>query len=546
MKKILIVITTIILSTHVFAKKEDSKQLQKASGEAEINASIVDKKNRIKDIDDKIAKNIWLKHYNDFQLYKKLIEEQDSLKNKLYHLRKTDNEEEAALTQKKLEAIKKQITIYGESKGSVFGDLTKVDEVVSPKNIDNPLLIFSAVSAIRGLDDKKNVYENRLEEIDKLIEQLKTKKALLQSIDANITKVKNSETSQEKEARINELELLNKQIVEIKNERDDFDTTVSIFVQKSSEVSQRLKFEIKEQLLKLLNIAIIIIGLFILSIFIKFVTKKYLKEDHEKSYIANKFIGITTYLLITLTLLLSYIENVSYLVTILGFASAGIAIAMKDWFMSILGWFTIISSGMIRVGDRIRVNSSDSGDVLADVLDISPLKITVYEDVTMLSYDRHKRAGRVVFIPNNLIFSKMIFNYSHQGLQTVWDSITFALTYDSDIDKAMTIIRDIVQKHTKGYTRHTEKETRKLRATLSIRNYAFEPRVLTFIEPYGIAISTWFLTDSYRALSMKSVISKDIFDSIRHEPDIRLAYPTSMITFDDVEQKAKRERLNNE
>jgi small-conductance mechanosensitive channel len=219
---------------------------------------------------------------------------------------------------------------------------------------------------------------------------------------------------------------------------------------------------------------------------------------------------------------------------------------MKDWFMSLLGWLAIVSSGMIKVGDRIRVNSSDSGDVLGDILDISPLKITIYEDVTMLSYDKHKRAGRVVFIPNNLIFSKLIFNYSHNGLKTVWDSITFALTYDSDLDKAMGIIREVVHKHTKGFTKHKEKQTQKLRADYNIRGYSFEPRILTFIESYGISVSTWYQTDSYRALSMKSVISKDIFDNLKNEPDIKFAYPTSSIMLSDSERRIESERVIGE
>ena len=37
-----------------------------------------------------------------------------------------------------------------------------------------------------------------------------------------------------------------------------------------------------------------------------------------------------------LILLFAYMENVSYLVAIVGFASAGLAIAMKDLFMSVL------------------------------------------------------------------------------------------------------------------------------------------------------------------------------------------------------------------
>ena len=542
MKSIKILLILCLLSSLAVAKKESTQKI-----EADLNTSVINKTSQLHEIDSKLAKNIWLKRYNDYQSHNKILEEQDNLKSKLSQLKKSDgNEDEILDAQKKLEALKKQLAIYGDTKASLFGELTKVDEISSPKRIDNPLLIFSAVSSIRGFDDKKAQYESRLEEIDSLLEMLKTKKTLLLDIDNNISKIKNGETVDEKNARAEEIQKLLKELTTIKNERDDFETTISIYSQKSSEITQRLKFETKEQLLKLLNIAVVVIALFTISFLIKLGAKKYLQDNHEKSYITKKIIGVITYILVSLTLLLSYIENVSYLVTILGFASAGIAIAMKDWFMSILGWLAIVSTGMIKVGDRIRVNSSDSGDILGDIMDISPLKITLYEDVTMLSYDKHKRSGRIVFIPNNLIFSKLILNYTHNGLLTVWDSITFTITYESDLDRAMEVVKAVVEKQTKTYTRHTDKHMHKLRTNYNIRNYSWEPKIMTFIEPYGISICVWFLTDSYKALSVKSLISKDIFDNIKKEASIQIAYPTSTISFANTARKAEIERLKGE
>ena len=305
MKLIHIFFTIILILGVANAKKDEEKQLQRLTQEIEINKSIVEKKSKLADIDEKLSKNIWLKRYNDYQSHKKLLEEQDSIKSKLFQLKKSESaESEIVENQKKLEAVKKQIAIYGDSKASLFGELTKVDEIVSPKRIDNPLLVISAISTIRGLADKKSQLESRLEEIDKLIEMLKTKKSLLQDIDTNITKVKGAESAEDTAARNGDMASIIKELILIKNERDDFETTITIFAQKSSEITQRLKFETKEQLLKLLNIAIIVLGLFVLSFLIKLTVKRYLKDNHEKSYVTNKFIAITTYVLITLTLLL--------------------------------------------------------------------------------------------------------------------------------------------------------------------------------------------------------------------------------------------------
>jgi len=224
----------------------------------------------------------------------------------------------------------------------------------------------------------------------------------------------------------------------------------------------------------------------------------------------------------------SYIENVSYLVTILGFASAGIAIALKDWFMSIFGWMVIVTSGSIHVGDRIKVQRNGI-EAVGDVLDISLFKITIREDITYTTYLSNRRAGRIFFIPNNYIFSEMIANYTHAGLRTVWDGIDITITFDSNYKKAQQISREILTHYAKGYTDITRKQLSKMRSKYSLRATAVEPRVFTFVEPYGIVVSSWYLTNSYAALALRSTISPEILDAFMKEDDITVAFPTQTI-----------------
>lgn len=102
---------------------------------------------------------------------------------------------------------------------------------------------------------------------------------------------------------------------------------------------------------------------------LKFIAKKYIK-DSERYYTATKIINFININIIFLILLFAYIENITYLVTILGFASAGLAIAMKDMFMSMLGWCVIIFGGSFRVGDRVKVFQNDT-TYIGDIIDIS-------------------------------------------------------------------------------------------------------------------------------------------------------------------------------
>ena len=166
---------------------------------------------------------------------------------------------------------------------------------------------------------------------------------------------------------------------------------------------------------------------------------------------------------------------------------------------------------------------------VGDVLDISILRITILEDITLTSYRINRRAGRIIFVPNNYIFTQMIANYSHSALKTVWDGIDITITFDSNHKKAMHIAKEIARKYSKGYTDITRKQLNKLRDRYNLKNTNVEPRIFSFVEPNGIQISTWYLTNAYATLTLRSVISMDILDAFRLEDDIEIAYPTQRL-----------------
>jgi len=298
--------------------------------------------------------------------------------------------------------------------------------------------------------------------------------------------------------------------------------------QKRVEVAElNINKDIEVQVYKLINLGVLILVVFFIFILLKIVVKKYF-TDNERFYMANKAINFSKYTLIILIIFFSYLENVGYLVTILGFASAGIAIAMKDWFMSILGWLVIVFGGSIHVGDRIRVDM-DGMRYVGDVMDISPLRMTILEDITLTAIMKNRRAGRIIFVPNNYIFTNMIANYTHSSLKTVWDGVHVTITFDSNHKKAMYLAKEITKKYSKGYTDITRKQLNKLRTHYSLKNTNVEPRIFSFIEPNGVSIDSWYLTNAYATLTLRSVISVEIVEAFNLEDDITIAYPTQKL-----------------
>ncbi len=466
---------------------------------------------------------IWTKSYSSYLTSLEVEENLRSIEKRIKYLkrfkrdRKKKEELESLVSKKRI--LTTQLSELKQKGSAPFAELITPPKIENVPNVANPFDIFNAISFLKTIKQEFEGYVQRKDELEKLIELLKQEIKIYKEL-ASLTNDEKYKISYEERQ---------KELDKFQAAFDILVVTADVYKKRLEVIELNLNKEIEAQVIKLGNIGIIILIVFLLFFVLKMIAKKYI-TDNERFYMANKFITFANFTIILIILFFNYIENASYLVTILGFASAGIAIAMKDWFMSILGWLVIVFGGSIHVGDRIRVDM-DGMKYIGDVLDISLLRITILEDITLTSVTHNRRAGRIIFIPNNYIFTRMIANYTHYSLKTVWDGIKITITFDSNHKKAMHIAKEITKKYSKGYTDITRKQLNKLRHHYSLKNTNVEPRIYSFVESYGIDIEAWYLTNAYATLTLRSVISTEILDAFNAEDDITIAYPTQKINF---------------
>lgn len=508
-----------IKTEKVDQKKGSSKNSQKKDEnildiENMVEANILLEK--INKIEAGFKDNILLKRYSNYLSYSKISADLEQLKDSLKRKNNLSDELEYQLLNK-IRVKENELELISEYKGSPIGSLINPPEIEIVEKITNPFGIINALSSIKKMEDSKQQFtslESQLEFLSKNLEE-------------ELDSYRNLYVLEPKDEYKEKIAFLDKQKRDFDIVLDIVTTTQEVYGRKIEQVILEIKNQISQQVQKMLLIFAIIVIMLIVSFLVKLTLKRYFSQN-ENYYMVNKIINFTLAFLVLMLLLFSYIDNVSYLVTILGFASAGIAIALKDWFMSIFGWLVIVTSGFIQVGDRIRVTKGEV-ETVGDVLDISLFKITIKEDVTLVSYMKNRRAGRIFFVPNNYIFSELISNYSHSELKTVWDGIDITLTFDSNFKKAQKIIRDILKHYSKGYSDITRKQLSKMRNKYQLRATGVEPRVFTLLEPHGMVISGWYLTNSFAALVLRSTICAEILEALMKEDDIHIAYPTQQI-----------------
>jgi small-conductance mechanosensitive channel len=506
-------------------KKERArlKELKRIEGKRILNTQINALKKAKETIDQDLSQgNIWASKYLSYENYQKLNVQLTEIKEQIKNYeekKQLTKSEKGYLKELKNESqiITGKITQLSESKSYPFEAYIKSIQLEEEPVITNPLDIITALSYQKHLkmlkDENERKYASLLEAIDK-IGQKKVMLEKLAILSDNRTYVE--------ELRMTKIKLKDFELAQAV-----FETSVENFAQKVSEININIDKGIEKEVKKSIITGIIILVFLLIFLFVKYLVRKYM-SDNDLFYSINKVVNFIFIFIVFMTLLLTYLENVENFMTILSFASAGIAIALKDWFMSLLGWLVILVSGSIHVGDRVRFYK-DGIEYVGDIVDISILRMTLHEDVTLTTVMVNKRSGRIVFIPNNYIFTDMIANYSHSGLKTVWDGIEFIVTFDSNIAKAQAITKEVTRQYSKGYTDMTRKQLNRLRSKYSVRNTGVEPRIFTVIEPYGLRITGWYLTNSYATLTLRTTISVEVISRIQKEHDIQLALPSQSL-----------------
>ncbi len=145
-----------------------------------------------------------------------------------------------------------------------------------------------------------------------------------------------------------------------------------------------------------------------------------------------------------------WLEGFKSLATFLGLVSAGIAISLKDPLTNLAGWAFIVWRRPFEVGDRIEIAKHKG-----DVIDIRLFQFTLNEIGVWVDADQS--TGRIVHIPNQLIFTEPVANYD-KGFRYIWNEVPVVVTFESNWKKAKEILTAIAFKHAEHLTADAERD----------------------------------------------------------------------------------------
>ncbi len=203
----------------------------------------------------------------------------------------------------------------------------------------------------------------------------------------------------------------------------------------------------------------------------------------------------------------------------LGLFSAGLAIALKDPLTNLAGWFFIVLRHPFSVGDRVQI-----GENAGDVIDIRLFQFTILEIGNWVDADQS--TGRLIHIPNSKVFLEAQANYS-TGFNYIWNEIPVTITFESNWEKAKSILSEVIKRHAEHFSKTAEKEIFKASRSYLIYYRHFSPIIYIKVIDFGVKLTMRYLCDPRKRRGSENDIWQDVLTSFSMHKDIELAYPTT-------------------
>jgi len=203
----------------------------------------------------------------------------------------------------------------------------------------------------------------------------------------------------------------------------------------------------------------------------------------------------------------------------LGLITAGLAIALKDPITNLAGWLFILFRKPFVLGDRVQV-----GNHTGDIIDIRLFQFTMLEIGNWVEADQS--TGRIIHLPNGRVFLEPQANYS-TGFEYIWNEIKVLITFESNWEKAKSILEEIINKHTKDVDLKAEKEILEASKNYMIYYKNLTPIVYTSVKESGVQLTIRYLCNPRRRRGSENEIWENILIEINAHKDIDFAYPTT-------------------
>ena len=193
--------------------------------------------------------------------------------------------------------------------------------------------------------------------------------------------------------------------------------------------------------------------------------------------------------------------------TIIGFAGAGLTVALKDFIVGFFGWFVLMGKNGIRVGDWVEING-----VAGEVIEINLLRTILLETGNWT--DTGHPTGRKVAFVNSYAIEGHFFNFTTSG-QWLWDELRITVPTHLDPHLLIDHIQQAVTKETAANVRAAEEEWGHLTKRYRVRAVSAVPAVNLRPTAAGVELHVRYITRAQDRFAMRARLNQAVVQLLR-------------------------------
>jgi small-conductance mechanosensitive channel len=283
-----------------------------------------------------------------------------------------------------------------------------------------------------------------------------------------------------------------------------------------TEVRGDVRSQVERLLARLLVLAVFIGFVLVLAEIAKRTIYRYVHEPHRRyQFLLLRKIAMAVAIVVIVGL--AFASRLESAVTYAGLLTAGIAVALQNVIVALVGYFFLIGRYGIRVGDRVQISG-----VTGEVVDIGLVRMQVME---MGGSAADTPTGRVVAFSNSVVFQPTAGIFRQiPGTNFVWHQVSLTVSADSDFKVVRERLLRAVESVLADYHEELERQNRAMeRSLISAPPDGLRPKIRLRLTPTGLEAVIFFPVDLAHAVEIDERVTRELMKAVDQEPKLRLA-----------------------
>ncbi len=235
----------------------------------------------------------------------------------------------------------------------------------------------------------------------------------------------------------------------------------------------------------------------------KRVTFRYIRDVRRRhQFLVLRRIVVSV--VIGILVIVASVNGLGGISTFAGLLTAGVAVALQNVILAIVGYFFLIGKHGVRVGDRIQVSG-----VVGDVVDIGLIRMHLME---LGRGPGAQPTGRIVAFSNAVVFRTNAGLYKQvPGTHFVWHEVTRNLPPGSDYRPIEEKMLQAVNKVFADYQEKLETQLHRMEHVLKTMPIpALHPESRVRLTKNGVSITIRYPVDMHHAREMDDRINREV------------------------------------